>query len=355
MKYSKVYFDSYAPIIFNITLVIAYIKKRNLAILMLSFICIYFYRDYFNIYIVIFEYILYFIVYLLIKKKKNNNYLQIFVIIKSFFYTLLSVINKAEADFNFFIKLAELLIIFYIIAHFVLFLFSIGEKIMQYHMTIKELEKEKQIRTSLFKITHEIKNPLAVCKGYLEMFNTENLDHSRRYVPILRQEIERTLLLLKDFGTLANMKIDKAKTDIFLLLNETIDDFVLVAKNKNIEIINNIPEEEFFIDCDYNRLKQVFINLLKNSIEAITNKGTIEIDCAKGKKYLKIMFKDSGKGVAKEELANIGELFNTTKNGGSGLGLALSKEIIWSHGGEIKFSSKVGKWFLVEIKLKKAD
>ena len=56
---------------------------------------------------------------------------------------------------------------------------------------IKEIEKQKQFQNSLFKITHEIKNPIAVCKGYLDMFDVNNQEHSKKYIPILKEEIER--------------------------------------------------------------------------------------------------------------------------------------------------------------------
>ena len=67
------------------------------------------------------------------------------------------------------------------------------------NMTLKELEQEKQIRESLFKITHEIKNPITVCKGYLDMFDVEDKKKSEKYVSILKDEIKRVLVLLEDF------------------------------------------------------------------------------------------------------------------------------------------------------------
>ena len=88
---------------------------------------------------------------------------------------------------------------FTLIAYLILFFLNKGEEVMMLNNVIHELEKEKKLRESLFKITHEIKNPIAVCKGYLDMFDVNNEEHSRKYIPIIKEEIARTLILLQDF------------------------------------------------------------------------------------------------------------------------------------------------------------
>ena len=87
----------------------------------------------------------------------------------------------------------------YFIMHIMYLLMIKSEEIIQYHMKYKELQNEKQIRLSLFKITHEIKNPIAVCKGYLDMLNVHNSEQVNKYIPIIKGEIERLLTLLEDF------------------------------------------------------------------------------------------------------------------------------------------------------------
>ena len=69
----------------------------------------------------------------------------------------------------------------------ILYLLQKAEDIVSIHMSLKEIEKEKQIRNSLFKITHEIKNPIAVCKGYLDMFDKNNNKHVDKFIPIINQ------------------------------------------------------------------------------------------------------------------------------------------------------------------------
>ena len=103
-------------------------------------------------------------------------------------------------------------------------------------MNIKEIERNKQIKTSLFRITHEIKNPIAVCKGYLDMFDKDNQDHFKKYIPILKDEINRTLLLLEDFLAMNKVKINKDIIDINLLIEEVVKNIKMLCTKNNIEL-----------------------------------------------------------------------------------------------------------------------
>jgi len=243
------------------------------------------------------------------------------------------------------------LILYVVLNILVVFLLNKGEKIVKLEMTLKELQKEKQIRTSLFKITHEIKNPIAVCKGYLDMFDINDEKHSRKYIPIIRSEINRTLLLLQDFLDCNHLKINKEILDINLLLEDVEEECAPLLQDKKINYISHIEEDELYIDGDYERLKQVFINIVKNSIEAITPKGDsyIEINTEVDKNNIHIIIEDNGQGISKEDLEKIKEPFYTTKKNGTGLGITLSLEIIEAHNGKIIYTSEYGSWTKVEV------
>mgnify|MGYP003308045311 CR=1 FL=1 len=97
------------------------------------------------------------------------------------------------------------------------------------------LEKEKQIRLSLFKITHEIKNPIAVCKAYLDMFDTNNLEHSRKYIPIIKNEIERILVLLQDFLLVNKTNMNCDIMDINMLIEEVTEKVTSIMDSNDIK------------------------------------------------------------------------------------------------------------------------
>ena len=225
---------------------------------------------------------------------------------------------------------------------------------MNLNTAIKELEKEKVLRTSLFKLTHEIKNPLAVCKGYLDMLDLNNKDKILKYIPIIKGEIERTLTLMDDYLDYTKVKIQKEEVDIYLLLNDIIESLELFFKENEINLEYLVPDDELYLRVDYNRIKQVIVNILKNATEArdINKKELIiKIRTRVTKNYFKIIIEDNGIGMDKDVLEQVTDLFFTTKKNGTGLGTSLSKEIVELHGGKIKYLSEVGIGTTVIINL----
>lgn len=357
-KFTNPIFSNLPPIIFNVTLVIAYLKRRNITIFILSIMIIICYIKSFNLnnILIIIEYIAYFLLYLKLKNSKdfNDKYINSFIIVKAFFFTLTSVFSSIYIGDNyieFFGQILILILLLYLTICFTTLLFEKGEDIIKYHMSLKELEQSKQIQVSLFQITHEIKNPIAVCKGYLDMFDTNNPEHSIKYVPILREEIERVLILLQDFLSMTKVSVEKESMDIYLLIEDVIDDFKPILKNRNINLSIDIADEELYIEGDYNRLKQVFINIIKNSIEAIpeNEKGQIKIYTKKVSNNIKIYISDNGIGMSRDVLKKFNDPFFTTKKNGTGLGISLSSEIIKAHNGKLNYSSVENKGTTVEI------
>ena len=115
----------------------------------------------------------------------------------------------------------------------------------------------------------------------------------------------------------------------------------------------NISNDELYMMGDYNRLKQVFINVIKNAIEAIPSdrEGKITLSSKTTKKDIIICVKDNGIGIDADILDKIDEAFYTTKEKGTGLGLALSKEIINGHQGTVEYESNKDIGTNVKIRL----
>ena len=242
-------------------------------------------------------------------------------------------------------------ILFYFITFSILYLSNSISKMTNLFYEIKELEREKEIKNSLFKLTHEIKNPLSVCKGYLDMLDINNQTKLNKYIPIVKQEINRSLNIMNDFLEYSKIKIKKEIIDISVLLDDVYDSFKILNKSHHIKLKYNEKDDEMYINGDYDRLKQVLLNLLKNSQEAIVDKGIITIDSKiKDNKYV-IIVEDNGVGMDKETLKQIKNLFYTTKKCGSGIGVSLSQEIIRAHGGTLNYFSKLNQGTKVEIEL----
>jgi len=339
-------------IMLNIPLIIAFMKKRIFVSVLMSVFIIYTYHMNMTVptLIIMIEYIMYFITYFIITKyDKENMKLIMFMIIKSTF-RVIYIFLSGTWQFELVLMNLFVLVLFIAFSNLILYILNTGEDILKLHMTIKELEQEKQIRDSLFKITHEIKNPIAVCKSYLDMFDFSNKDHER-YIPIIKEEIDKTLLLLQDFLAMNKIKVKKEILDINFLLEDVTRQFETVTKSQYINFNYDISEDEIFIEGDYNRLSQVLINLIKNSIEAKDENKMPEIILStklKDDKF-EIVIYDNGVGIEDEHLARMKEPFYTTKKNGTGLGVPLSCEIIEAHGGTIEFTSKLFEWTKVII------
>lgn len=336
-------------LLINIPLIISFIKKRSICSVVLEILIIGYYIVIlkYNFILVITEYIFYYFIYLVYKNRSlpKNYLIGIFLIIKvimNFIYNYinieLSIVNGA---------------LFIIISITILYLLNKSENIASIHMSIKEIEKEKQIRNSLFKITHEIKNPIAVCKGYLDMFDKNNSKHSEKYIPIIKSEINRTLTIMNDFMEFSKIKLNFEIMDIELLLSEVLSVFNNLLDEKNIKLSYELIDDEIFVNGDYNRLKQVIINIIKNSIESLEGRvnGVINVDYKVINDKLLISIKDNGIGMDEETKSRIFDAFYTTKKCGTGLGVSLSKEIIEGHNGKIEYFSKENEGTLVKITL----
>ena len=343
-KYSIPLNKNVPLLIIDIPLLLSYYKKDKILSILISIVNILYYSLFFENHtlIIIVEYILYF--WILSNEKDIKKQNTFFWITKFIFLTYYKFIN---------INTISELLMTSVSSFFITYLLKKSEEVLNIHAKIKNIEKEKQIQTSLFKITHEIKNPIAVCKGYLDMYDETDIEKTKKYIPIIKEEIDRILILLEDFLSMNRQKINKDIIDINLLLEEVLQSMEILLKEKRIKIETKIPEDEIYINADYNRLTQVFINVLKNSIEALENKKnpTIKIWTNLENNNIKIYIKDNGVGITKEELKKIKEPFYTTKVKGTGLGVSLSNEIIKAHKGKMKYTSKENEYTLVTITL----
>ena len=364
IKYYIYFPDKMFLLLVNIPLVIGIIRKRYLLSFILSiFIAFYYYKLFdFNIYFVFSEYFFYFLYfYIFNKKHKKDNSVKIinnFTFLKGIVlsYEIFYIVPNNSNIIFVIINLFLLLIIFYVICYLVVKLMEKAEKILSLNKVLNELQHEKELKNSLFKITHEIKNPIAVCKGYVDMFDKKDINKCERYNEIIKNELNRTLIIMDDFMNYTKIKVKLDIIDINMLLSEVLESFSLIFKINNVDLINKVTDDEIYINGDYDRLKQVFINLIKNGIESFDGKnGKLKIKSKENNKEVIISIIDNGCGMDEEVFKNINKMFYTTKKNGTGIGLPLSNEIIKLHNGRINLYSKKGEGTTVEIIFNKID
>lgn len=283
-----------------------------------------------NIFYLLSYYIILFTLYFIIKNKKD--------FIST--YTILNIIYMFLLDnYN---------IIFLISIYLIYNLIILLKKRMKLYYTLEDIENNKLIKTSIFKVTHEIKNPLAVIKGYLSIFDPYDSDKCLKYKNILEIEVENALNVLKDFSSINHLDIKKNNINYYDLLMEAKETILPFFNDKNIKLNISSPRE-LFVNADYNRMKQVLINILKNSTEALSDNGKIDIKSYIENNKLITIIKDNGHGMDKETIDNLFTPFYSKKSFGTGLGLCLSKEIIELHNGTIKYTSKLNLYTEVKI------
>lgn len=356
LKFGTITDDNKILLFCNIPIVIAYMKKKPVTAIVLSIVnVLYCYFSYDIVcYSTILKYISYLIIYFLAIKKRISmgSFILCIAVLQGFFLSFEYFFQEDVDVFKDFVELLFIVFLYYLVAFSIVYLFKLIEKIKTLNSSIKDLEKDKKIKDALFKLTHEIKNPLAVCKGYLDMIDLEKKDKAIKYIDIMKQEISRSLNIMTDFTEFNKIKIVKEQIDLNLLLDDLYESFKLILKAKNIKLTYiDREDEDIYFDGDYERIKQVLINLIKNSIESIDEKGEIKIYSDIYEKYIDIVVEDNGQGMDEETLKHLTEMFYTTKIGGSGLGVALSNEIIKAHRGELIYKSKINEGTIVKIRL----
>lgn len=191
-------------------------------------------------------------------------------------------------------------------------------------------------------VAHEIRNPLTSMKGYTEFLLIDEKDEARReHFDIILYEIERVNDIVEEFMLLAKPKTDLlAVKNINTIISNTLSLFMYELKKMKVDLVFKTDAAELLVLCDEQRLKQVFINFVKNSVEAMPFGGKLTVTVEKQDDFAKITVKDTGIGIPKDNLSKIGDPFFTTKENGTGMGLMISFKIIQSHNGKLEIDSK---------------
>lgn len=194
-------------------------------------------------------------------------------------------------------------------------------------------------------VAHEIRNPLTSMKGYAEFLQLDEQDPERQeFLNIILDEIERVNTIVEDFMVLAKPKaVELEEKNIVPVIKNVVSLLEFEARKKNVRIDFDCNHEIIQVECDENRLKQVFLNFIKNGIEAMPEGGDIIVRTIIEENNVQISIQDTGIGISAEKLKKLGEPFFTTKKNGNGLGLMVSFKIIEGHNGRVFVESEPNK------------
>ncbi len=228
------------------------------------------------------------------------------------------------------------------------------------HQKLENMRKE-----FVANVSHELKTPLTTIKSYTETLLDGAMEEKQlaaNFLEVIDSESERMTRLVRDLLQLSNIDSNQSKWNKKVIdLKEIIEKIILKcdvsAKNKNQDIKAEFLEEDVNIFADEDRIQQVMINILSNSIKYTSDGGKINIVLESENNIATIRIKDNGIGIPEEDLPRIFERFyrvdkaRSRELGGTGLGLSIVKEIIESHEGTIEIFSEEGKGTETVIKI----
>ncbi len=219
---------------------------------------------------------------------------------------------------------------------------------------LKQLERTRE--EFVANVSHELRTPLSLIKGYVETLldgARDNPEVAERFLKIIERNANRLDLLIQDLLTISALESEKIKLNlqpvkIRALAEKVLTDLNAKAENKNVELVNELPE--LTANGDVNRLDQVLANLVDNAIKYGRAQGRVIVG---GKKRddgaLEIFVRDDGPGIPPEAIDRVFERFyrvdkaRSRDQGGTGLGLSIVKHIVQAHGGEVRVESEPGK------------
>ncbi|MGG0237813.1 PAS domain S-box protein [Bacillus rhizoplanae] len=202
-------------------------------------------------------------------------------------------------------------------------------------------------------IAHEIRNPLTSLKGFLKLLEPDISENNKWYVDVMLSEVAQMESITNQFMAMSKPQaVSIQSCQIQKLIEEVVTFILPTAMMQNVHIIMNHASILPTIQCDGNQLKQVFINILKNAIEAMPHGGNIFIETMQAENHsILINITDEGCGIPQDRISRLGEPFYSLKEKGTGLGLMMCYKIIEEHNGKLHITSELNKGTTVDIRL----
>lgn len=232
---------------------------------------------------------------------------------------------------------------------------------------VEYLKRLERIRTEfLGNVSHELRTPIFSIQGYIETLLNGAIDDEKVNKNFLAKANQHTINLnnllndLIDISMIESgeMRMSFRYFNVKEYLEHIVAEFKPLADQKNIELILEPVKEKLQLFGDKNKLRQVFVNLLTNSIK-YTEEGTVGIIVEEEEHYGRIIIRDTGIGIPEEDIPRIFERFfrvdkaRSRSVGGTGLGLAIVKHIVEAHGSKVEVKSEPGKGSEFSFRLKR--
>jgi two-component system sensor histidine kinase AtoS len=232
-------------------------------------------------------------------------------------------------------------------------------EIEELHERTRQMEKLALAGQIALGIAHEIRNPITVVHGYLQVLAQKQPELEESY-GLMLDELMRANQIISDFLSFSRPRqLQKVPLQLNQVLESSVSLIAGKAVRSNIAIKTDLAYDLPILLLDHSQMMQVFLNLFNNAIQAMPAGGTLAVstEFAPEQNVVRIKIKDDGSGITPEVLQQIFDPFFTTKDQGTGLGLSITQTIVAAHGGQIEAESKVneGTQFTITLPLPAAE
>ncbi|MEN0050342.1 MAG: ATP-binding protein [Bacteroidota bacterium] len=230
----------------------------------------------------------------------------------------------------------------------------------------KNLQKLEQFKSKLYtNLTHEFRTPLTLIKGLTqELQGKQRFKQDERKLQVIQQNSHRILDLVNQMLELARLDSGKqnlqyVQIDIILFLNYLTDSFISLADQNGVKLSFHSFLDKFWMDVDEEKLQRIISNLISNALKFTEAHGQVKISATQEGQFFQIKVKDSGRGIAQSDLPHIFDRFYQVEKDsyqGTGIGLALVKELVYLLDGNIRVESKIaqGTTFFIDLPIQQS-
>lgn len=232
-----------------------------------------------------------------------------------------------------------------------------GDGTSEVILVLQDMTEEEKIRTELDHverltlvgqmaagITHEIRNPMAVIRGFLQLMREKSPSELGSYYQIVLEELDRANGIITDFLSLAQSRVsEKEELTLDAVIEEVCPLLWADANLRGQSVEVKLGRDQVPLRLNVREIKQVVLNLGRNAMEAMETKGVLTLETRQAGERVELLVKDTGAGMPAEVKEKLFMPFYTTKPQGTGLGLSLCLSIIERHGGMIHVDSAVGE------------
>ena len=231
-----------------------------------------------------------------------------------------------------------------------------SEKIAEIEDQLRSVERVSILGELATTLAHEVRNPLGSIWGVVEILQDEckEQDKDSEFFTVLIKEVKRLNQVVENYSNFARKpKLSYQSCNLQQAVQTVIYLLEYKARKQNVQLSLEFPEQSLFVTADEGQIQQILINLILNSLSAITTTGTVTIKgeqtAIDNKKAISLSVIDNGQGMTEKIVDKIFKPFFTTKTDGTGLGLSIVKRIVDQNKWKMKINSTPGKGTVVTV------